>query len=76
MAHGFEIRGVNVARGINAPVGKFGRLFPTLEPRRPTGLSEAVALGAPGGLMDGGATTPDQDNPEIPAGFTGGFNRS
>lgn len=70
MPHGFELRGVNVARGINAPAGRFGRLFPTVEPRRPTGLSQAATLGAPGGTMDGGQTTPDQNNPEIPAGFT------
>ena len=45
-------------------------MFPTLEPRRPTGLEMARKFGLPGGKMDGGQTIDDQENPGFPAGFT------
>lgn len=45
-------------------------MFPELAPRRPTGLEMALRFGAPEGLMDGGQTTDDQLDPELPAGFT------
>lgn len=45
-------------------------MFPTLEPRRPTGIEQARKFGDPGGLMDGGQTTDDQLNPDFPTGFT------
>jgi hypothetical protein len=68
--HGFEIRGLDVPRGVHPPTGRFGRLFPTLDPRPPTGLAMAEEFGLPGGLMDGGETTHAQDNPTLDAGFT------
>lgn len=45
-------------------------MFPALPARPPTGLPMAEQFGLPGGLMDGGETTPDQENPVLPAGFT------
>ncbi|MGB8963838.1 MAG: peroxidase family protein [Pseudonocardiaceae bacterium] len=68
--HGFEVRGLDVPRGVNSPTGRFGRLFPTLEPRPPTGLELAEELGLPGGRMDGGNTSHQQDSPTMDAGFT------
>ncbi len=68
--HGFEVRGLDVPRGVNPPTGRFGRLFPTLDPRPPTGLAMAEEFGLPGGLMDGGETTDGQDSPTLDAGFT------
>ncbi|MGH3624726.1 MAG: peroxidase family protein, partial [Sciscionella sp.] len=68
--HGIRLRGMSASRGINVPSGRFGRLFPGIEPRRPTGVSQAAQFGAPGGLMDGGQTTLEQDNPNLPSGFT------
>ncbi|MGB6165164.1 MAG: peroxidase family protein [Pseudonocardiaceae bacterium] len=68
--HGFEVRGLDVPRGVNPPTGRFGRLFPTLDPRPPTGLAMAEEFGLPGGLMDGGETTDAQDSPTLDAGFT------
>jgi hypothetical protein len=68
--HGFEIRGLDVPRGAAPPTGRFGRMFPTLPSRPPTGLPAAERLGLPGGLMDGGDTTTQQDSPTLDAGFT------
>ncbi|HEX5497384.1 MAG TPA: peroxidase family protein [Mycobacteriales bacterium] len=68
--HGFQNRGLDVPRGSNPPTGRFGRMFPTLQPRRPTGLGPAEALGLPGGKMDGGLTTDAQGNPTMDAGLT------
>ena len=68
--HGFDVRGLDVPRGVNPPAGRFGRLFPTLDPRPPTGLAMAEEFGLPGGLMDGGETTEAQDSPTLDAGFT------
>ncbi|MGH3853916.1 MAG: peroxidase family protein [Pseudonocardiaceae bacterium] len=68
--HGFDVRGLDVPRGSNPPVGRFGRLFPTLDPRPPTGLAMAEEFGLPGGLMDGGETTDGTDSPTLDAGFT------
>jgi hypothetical protein len=45
-------------------------MFPTLEARRPTGLEMAREFGLPGGKMDGGQTTEDQESPRLHAGFT------
>lgn len=69
-AHGMMPSGLSVPRGEQTPTGRFGRMFPTLAARKPTGLQMAENFGLPGGLMDGGETTMDQENPELPAGFT------
>lgn len=53
-----------------ANTGNFGRMFPTLQPRRPTGVELARKFGLPGGIMDGGQTTDEQENPGFPGGFT------
>ncbi|HEV7647454.1 MAG TPA: heme peroxidase family protein [Actinophytocola sp.] len=45
-------------------------MFPDLPARKPTGLEAAKRFGAPGGLMDGGQTTDDQQNRGFPSGFT------
>jgi hypothetical protein len=45
-------------------------MFPDLQARKPTGLETAKRFGAPGGLMDGGQTTDDQQNKGFPSGFT------
>ncbi|MGH3826566.1 MAG: hypothetical protein ACRDQX_05235 [Pseudonocardiaceae bacterium] len=29
--HGFDVRGLDVPRSVHPPVGRFGRLFPTLD---------------------------------------------
>lgn len=55
---------------MDPPAGRFGRMFPGLPPRPPGGLALAAKLGLPGGLMDGGQTTHDQENPEMDAGIT------
>jgi hypothetical protein len=68
--HGFEIRGLDVPRGANPPTGRFGRMFPTLEARPPTGLPMAEKFGLPQGLVDGGFTSHGQDSPTMDAGFT------
>mgnify|MGYP001291719961 CR=1 FL=1 len=68
--HGEVSRGLNAAGGGNAISGSFGRMFPTLPARRPTGLEEAKKFGLPGGLMDGGQTGDDQTNPRLASGFT------
>lgn len=68
--HGSWPRGVKVSQGDDAPDGPFGRMFPHLPARRPTGLPLAEEFGLPGGKLDGGQTTEDQDSPSIPAGFT------
>jgi hypothetical protein len=68
--HGFSVRGLDVPRGVDSPTGRFGRMFPTLEPRPPAGLPMAEEFGLPNGLMDGGDTTNQQDNPTMDAGFT------
>ncbi|MDN3355599.1 heme peroxidase family protein [Actinomadura sp. DC4] len=53
-----------------APGGDFGRMFPGLAARRPTGLKMARELGLPGGTMDGGQTTAEQESTHLHAGFT------
>ena len=69
--HGLDDRGQYVPRGIYTPTGRFGRLFPTLENRLPTGLDEAKKFGAPGGLMDAmEASKPENESPTMAAGFT------
>lgn len=70
MHHGRMPSGLSVPHGGDAPGGRFGRMFPTLPARVPTGLEMAKRFGLPGGLMDGGETTSDQENPNLPAGFT------
>lgn len=67
--HGCSNRGQFVAPG-NAPTGRFGRMFPTVAPRKPTGLSLAEEFGLPGGKMDGGRTTSEQESAVLDAGFT------
>lgn len=66
--HGFDTRGSNVPDGILAPEGRFGRLFPALNPRAPTGETLAETMGAAGGPMD--AATASNLSTAIPAGFT------
>jgi hypothetical protein len=70
LRHGFEIRGLDVPRGADPPAGRFGRMFPTLDPRPPTGLAMAEKFGLPQGLMDGGFTDHAHDSPTMDAGFT------
>lgn len=45
-------------------------MFPHLPARPPTGLRTAEEYGLPGGRMDGGPTTRDEENPRLHAGFT------
>jgi hypothetical protein len=69
-AHGDALRGTEVPHGVDSPAGRFGRMFPHLPARQPTGLPLAETFGLPGGRMDGGATTEDEENPDQYAGFT------
>ncbi len=66
--HGLDTRGSNVPDGILAPEGRFGRLFPFLDPRQPTGEALCESMGAAGGPMDLGAAT--HDSTTLAAGFT------
>jgi hypothetical protein len=66
--HGFNTRGGNAPDGILAPEGRFGRLFPALDPRRPTGAALCEAMGSAGGPMDAGTTS--HDSTTLAAGFT------
>jgi hypothetical protein len=50
--------------------GSFGRMFPSSEARRATGLEMAKRFGLPDGKMDGGRTTSGQESSRIHAGFT------
>lgn len=68
--HGISARGAEVPRGADSPSGRFGRMFPTLPARKPTGLPLAEEYGLPGGRMDAGQTGADEENPELAAGFT------
>lgn len=68
--HGMTPGGLAVPHGEDTPTGRFGRMFPSLAARTPTGLEMAERFGLPGGLMDGGETTAGQENPNLPAGFT------
>jgi Animal haem peroxidase len=70
LRHGSTTRGLDVSRGVDPPAGRFGRMFPTLEARPPTGLPMAETFGLPQGLMDGGFTSHGQDSPTLDAGFT------
>lgn len=60
--HGFEDRGIDVARGRFADTGRFGRMFPHL---RSLKRQEAEILPLTG-IMVG----PGDDNPRIKAGYT------
>ena len=68
--HGISPRGLEVPHGDDAPDGQFGRMFPELPARRPTGLPLAEQFGLPGGKLDGGQTAGAEENPRLPAGFT------
>jgi hypothetical protein len=68
--HGGASRRLTIQQGGEGLTGSFGRMFPTLEARRPTGLEMAKKFGLPGGMMDGGQTTAEQENPRMHAGFT------
>jgi hypothetical protein len=68
--HGTATSGVEVPHGFDLPAGRFGRMFPTLAARTPTGLPMAEEFGLPGGKLDGGRTTPAEENPNLPSGFT------
>jgi len=68
--HGMMPNGLAVPHGEDTPTGRFGRMFPTLPARMATGLEMAERFGLPGGLMDGGETTAEQENPGLAAGFT------
>ncbi|MDP2354754.1 MAG: heme peroxidase family protein [Beijerinckiaceae bacterium] len=63
-------RGGDVPRGRFQETGRFGRMMPYL--RSLTEFKPGPnALGAVGGVMDGGAAAdPSQDNPRIKAGYT------
>jgi hypothetical protein len=71
--HGTENRGEDlVGRGRFRQTGRFGRLFPNLQPLA-SFTPEPEVLGAVGGPMDGGDPPPtdtSQDNPRIRAGYT------
>jgi hypothetical protein len=67
VTHGSTSRAMG---GTAATSGDFDRMFPDLPARRPTGLEKAKEYGLPGGKMDGGQTTDEQENPALPAGFT------
>ncbi|KAA9161622.1 heme peroxidase [Amycolatopsis acidicola] len=69
-AHGSLSRGLTIPPGTSGTAGSFGRMFPDLQARKPTGLEMAKRFGLPGGLMDGGQTTDDQQNRGFPSGFT------
>ena len=68
--HGTGPASLEIPHGDEVPVGRFGRMFPTLPARRPTGLLLAEQYGLPGGKLDGGLTTASEENPSVPAGFT------
>lgn len=69
--HGMDERGMYIPRGIYTPTGRFGRLFPTLESRLPTGLEEAKKFGMPGGIMDAmEGKEPEHESTTMTAGFT------
>ena len=70
MTHGTLLSGIEVPHGDDSPAGRFGRMFPALPARRPTGLHEAELFGLPGGKMDAGQTTKQEENPNLFAGFT------
>jgi hypothetical protein len=63
-------RGLEVPHGDDSPAGQFGRMFPDLPARKPTGLKLAELYGLPDGKMDGGQTTAADENPVMHAGFT------
>ncbi len=65
--HGRDLRGLQVPPGVFVQPGRFGRLFPALEPR-PDVSPLPPDLGLAGGPMDGGANAPQSTR--IPAGFT------
>lgn len=65
-AHGSTSRAMTGQHGRNG----FGRMFPALEARRPTGLEMAEEFGLPGGRMDAGQTTGEQESTRMHAGFT------
>jgi hypothetical protein len=69
-AHGQSVSGLRVPYGHDITSGRFGRMFPGLPARKPTGLAKAEEYGLPGGKIDGGLTTPEDDNPQLHAGFT------
>ena len=69
-SHGTALSGVEVPHGYDLPAGRFGRMFPALPARVPTGLPPAEEFGLPGGKLDGGRTTPDEENPSVAGGFT------
>lgn len=68
-AHGSQSRGQSAAP-TGSVTGRFGRMFPTVAPRRATGLAMAEEFGLPGGKMDSGTTTDEQQNPVLDSGFT------
>ena len=69
MRHGVtQHRGLHVPPGNTAQHGRFGRMFPNLPPRRPTGLPLAEEYGLPGGRLDAGEITPDKLGP-VDTGF-------
>ncbi|TNC25855.1 peroxidase family protein [Amycolatopsis alkalitolerans] len=70
VTHGSLSRGLAIPPGSHGTAGSFGRMFPTLPARKATGLEAAKKVGLPGGLMDGGQTTDDQQNRGFPSGFT------
>lgn len=72
MNHGqMYIRGIETPRSKFHDSGRFGRLFPTLPgflPDTDEVRKALLELGRKGGLMDAGDK--NEDNPDIPAGFT------
>jgi hypothetical protein len=68
--HGTSTSGLEVPHGFDAPTGRFGRMFPNLPARKPTGLPLAEEYGLPGGKLDGGQTTETEENPSLVAGMT------
>lgn len=68
--HGISSPGSDSLQGYDFPAGRFGRMFPNLPARKPTGLALAKEFGLPGGKLDGGQTGKEEVNPKLFAGFT------
>lgn len=69
-SHGSEGRGQYVPPGSVPTGGRFGRMFPSVPPRKPTGLPLAEEFGLPGGKVDGGTTVEEQQSMVLDSGFT------
>jgi hypothetical protein len=66
-SHGIELRGAAVAPKIGGNRGFFGRMFEGLDPFSPT---DAKLRRLADRMKDAAAFDPQDDNPNLPAGFT------